>query len=534
MAMKVNKHTSVSDDYQKCYPKENMHIQRIKLEESTYHETMRLRKKEGDAYLSPEAFSRPEYFIIRWGAVAHNDYHHLKAFINSNNPEFGSIYKRRNYRPHNQYQHQTMRNTNFANHIYEFGNSYVGIGFVDLFQVAWGQYQEENVEDKVLTFHGYDAIRVTTLRSKIINGIMKYYTEEEISTRSLLQIWFSSCWDSQTTKAFDLVLQDALSNPHKYQLDAEDEPILTKWQNETISKHTAHREFSKNLQNRNFDDVWRMKNEKDRVKFCRYLFTGAIFVEEKEVVCGNKTMFADVCGTMKAQEELFFKAIDLTAAEFEKDRHPLLFDTIVGVTMTTVRGFRSYVKMEKIVCHLHTKFVDPTDMELAATIKRLNPFSIDWSNVPDYFEKNSFIRFARACSVDNTMHTMHFINWPQFVFGAVHVDWADCQDRCQLLHRKYKADMAKKETLMQHLYQDEKSIMSFFETVPYMNTLNEISMFLAIHFRKRFEDFFLSDENGNVLTRFDTDLIDPIFYSFFDQSNTMIQSAFTFGENAEL
>ena len=533
MGMMLNERTSISDEYRKCYPKEKMNIKRIRLVESTYRQTVLLRKTKGDTYLPPKEFSKPEYFFERWGATAINDYQHLLAFLKSPQ-ELGGIYVRRHYPPYNQNRHQTMRNTSIANNIYEFGNSYVGMGFVDLFQIAWGQYKD-GFGDKVLTFHGYDAIRVTTLKSKIIYGIMKYYTEEEISTVSLLQIWFSSCWDSQTTKAFDLVMQDALSSPHKYQLDTEDQLILTKWQKETISKRKAEIEFSKGLRNCNFDDVYRMKNGQDRVKFCRYLFTGAIFVDEKEIVCGNKTMFADVCGTTKIEGELFFKAIDLTATGFQKDRHAnLLYDTIVGVTRKTVQGFRSFVKMGQIVCHLHTKFIETEDMEFAATIKGLNPYSIDWSNLPDYFEKNSFIRFARACSVDDTVHTMHFLNWPHYVFGAVHIDWVNCQDRCQLIYRGYKKCLMKKYQVMQQIYQDKKSMLSFFEAVPYINPLNEINMFLALNFRRKFEDFFLSDENGKLLPRFENNLTDSIMSSFFDQSFTMIRSAFTFTEDLKL
>ena len=246
-------------------------------------------------------------------------------------------------------------------------------------------------------------------------------------------------------------------------------------------------------------------------------------------------MFADVCGTTKIDEELFFKAIDLTSNGFERDRHSeSLFETIVGVTSKTILGFRSFIKMGKIQCNLMTKFIDADDMDFADSIKSLNPYAIDWSNVPDYLEKNSFIKFARACSVAETVHTLHFLNWPQYVFGACHVDWENCQYQCLEFYRELKSTNSLQNQSFHQAYRDQKSIFSFFESVPYNNRLNEINMFLAIGFRKQFEDFFLSDQQGNILTRFKSMPCDSTVSSFFDQSFTMIRSAFTFTNDLKL
>ena len=181
-----------------------------------------------------------------------------------------------------------------------------------------------------------------------------------------------------------------------------------------------------------------------------------------------------------------------------------------------------------------TKFVDTNDMDFADTVKSLNPYAIDWSNVPDYLEKNGFIKFAQACSVDKTVHTLHFLNWIQYVYGACHVDWENCQYECLEFYRELKSENSLKNQLLHQAFRDQKSIFSFFESVPYINRLNEINMFLAIGYRKQFEDFFLSDQQGNVLTRSKNMLCNSIVSSFFDQSSTMIRSAFTFSNDLKL
>ena len=59
-------------------------------------------------------------------------------------------------------------------------------------------------------------------------------------------------------------------------------------------------------------------------------------------------------------------------------------------------------------------------------------------------------------------------------------------------------------------------------------------MFLTMLFRNAFEDFFLSDEEGKLLNRLQTNLCDSMVSSFFNQSYTMIRSTFTFNKDLDL
>ena len=55
------------------------------------------------------------------------------------------------------------------------------------------------------------------------------------------------------------------------------------------------------------------------------------------------------------------------------------------------------------------------DLRFAALIRQKDPYMINWSNVPDYLEKDAFISFAKACSTDDTIHFVTFINWIYYV-----------------------------------------------------------------------------------------------------------------------
>ena len=525
--------SSVSDEYLKIYPYEKLHASRIAYEEHSYRTLVLKQKYSQTPYIPESDFSRPEYFVKRWGASAMADRDHLLDFIYEDGRKTGDIYERRVYPPYSPFVYQTMRNTSIANQVYEFGHTYVGIGFVDLFQVAWGSYKQSM--SKKLKYYGFDACRVTTLRCKIIYGIMKHFNEEKISTSTLLQVWFSTCWDAKTSELFTEVLRDALKDPSKYQLDREDYPLIRKWMKTTVTVKKAKEQFSKGLRDTHFDDIWRMKFEEDRVKFCRYLFTGCIFVDEKEIVCGNVTMFTTQDGVEKIPEELFFKAIDMQARGLTKMTKKMssltsLFALITSVTSQTISGFRSLVGIGQIECFLETKRVDPNDMLFAKKIRQLNPYAIDWSNVPEYMKKNEFIRFARACSVDDTIHQLHFLNWIQCVFGACHYDWGGAKEK--LL--SYFKDCRKKFKESESLFEQMPLQSTFFTSLPFVNYLNEINMYLSMRYRQTFENYFLSDEKGKPLHRHQSMIVDAQLSPFFTQSHTMFRSIFTFNDDINL
>ena len=67
--------------------------------------------------------------------------------------------------------------------------------------------------------------------------------------------------------------------------------------------------------------------------------------------------------------------------------------------------------------------VDPSATATLSAIRDLQPYTISWSNVPDYIATAEFHKMARAVSADeDTVHFMHSMNWVKDVKGAFHVD----------------------------------------------------------------------------------------------------------------
>ena len=526
----LGKTASVAQEYQRLYRSEKDHAERIAAEESVYRSQM-LSAKFSKVSLNDEDFSAPENFMKRWGSCL-LDHDHLLKFLRSPGLKFGDIYERSIFQPYNKGCFQTMRNTSITDQVYEFGETYVGFGFVDLFQLLWGSYRKEHPKSLPLTFYGYDMSRVVTLRGKIVYGAMKHFKQSEVSSKSILQIWFSSCWDKKTKAVFTLLTKDAINNSDKYELDGKDLILMKKWIKNEISVSKAKSDFAVGVENSTFDDIWHMKNEYDRVSFCRYIFTGILFADESDLVCGNPTMFTGFESAVKLMGELFFKAIDLNSPSFKEavDLPNNLYDAVLTVTRDKFLKLRSRIWNGKIVCHFETLFLDPMDLKLAEKIKNLKPYGIDWSNIPDYMKKSSFIRFARACSDQETVHFLHFINWSQYVFGSCHVDWADDQKKCLQMYNEWKHNM---EVPNQRL-RSQAWWSKFIEGEVYVNPLNDINIYLSVAYKSKFEDYFLSDESGKKLNRCKEYSCEGLVNTFFAHSPTLFRAAFTFNDEIQL
>lgn len=56
-------------------------------------------------------------------------------------------------------------------------------------------------------------------------------------------------------------------------------------------------------------------------------------------------------------------------------------------------------------------------------IKDYNPYQVDWSNIPDYMDRKDFLELTKRCNGEDTVHTVHFMNWHGKVFGANIIDY---------------------------------------------------------------------------------------------------------------
>lgn len=129
--------------------------------------------------------------------------------------------------------------------------------------------------------------------------------------------------------------------------------IIDIWTEKKISARKAKNYFSANLSNANFCGVWSMKNETDRVRFLRYLFTGCIFVDEDLVKSGNPTMFTQLNGLRKnIAFENFFKSVNLKSTHLSKAKKNSLFEEITFATQGKFNSKCWFLKTESLEKHI--------------------------------------------------------------------------------------------------------------------------------------------------------------------------------------
>ena len=200
-------------EYLEAYPEESDQVKRIWLEEATYKRNYY--KVDGimtatgtnQKMFNDELFTE-EFFTTRWWNVLQTDRQALLDFIESN-PKEGDIFKRKMFPPSPTMIFQTLKNICTSDLIYEFGKSYVGIGYVDLTPLLWGEFQNKECR-KPMNFYGYDASVVVVLRSKVILELLKM-DEAKIFTNSILQVptCFFISFSIKTTLSFYKLLKTA-------------------------------------------------------------------------------------------------------------------------------------------------------------------------------------------------------------------------------------------------------------------------------------------------------------------------------------
>jgi hypothetical protein len=165
------------------------------------------------------------------------------------------------------------------------------------------------------------------------------------------------------------------------------------------------------------------KRARDRHALCAYMLTGQLLSAQ----VGSVVMFGlpDELGSV-VEEESFLQTIPLTTLQ---RAHARADCDVVEICMRIVRAHIADLSCQlargAITVRLRLAAVTPAVRALHAEIRALAPYTIGWSNDPDYFEPGAFHRMARACSADeDTTHVMHTMNWPLYTHGASHIDLA--------------------------------------------------------------------------------------------------------------
>lgn len=163
---------------------------------------------------------------------------------------------------------QIFRNCAGYQQVFEFGHNYVSLGFLDLWQLMDGTYL--HMDKGVLKFYGFDNSELAVARSLLVLELTKA-PFEEICSKTILQVWFSSSWDEQTKDQFTSFLELYLTTSSSL-----NNPLLKKYAKVWLKKManmSADKEgqssFTLPIPDNFFHPLLNLKREEDRVRYMR-------------------------------------------------------------------------------------------------------------------------------------------------------------------------------------------------------------------------------------------------------------------------
>eukprot|EP00798_Chlamydomonas_sp_ICE-L_P029353 gene29353-12439_t len=169
--------------------------------------------------------------------------------------------------------------------------------------------------------------------------------------------------------------------------------------------------------------VANFKRKVDRLALCSYIVTGQLL--EAEV--GSTVMFAVPrhFGEL-ALDEKFLQTLSTSEIFGEMKKHQERDIIGAGVELLRFRMERlgRFLRAGHVQVDVWLANLTPENKNLQEEIRQLKPWTVSWSNVPDYVDTAAFHRMARQLSgAEDTVHYAHSMNWPVEVKGASYLDF---------------------------------------------------------------------------------------------------------------
>ncbi len=399
-------------------------------------------------------------------------------FVNQPSP----VYRQTQGNGHKIELFQCLRNSPVHPTTFQFGQTYVYIGFIDMFPLLVSSFipNNDHGNQKPLTFIGYDKSDIIIARNMVLYQMLL----TGMPTVSILQVWFSTGWNERTLQDFKEACTEVLTKmePTSKNLECVIE-ILAHWTRTTIRMKSVQGLWSQHLADQFLDPLPNFVNEIDRVEYARYISTGHIFGNSSsDYQYGNLTMFSlpKSCQKYIRGEENFFAALALDELTYNKS----LLCSITEKITTGVQRLSENIQRKSIVCKFSKQNVCIKNIDVLQEIRNLNAKVIDWSSIPDFIPADDFFAMAHACSGSQTKHSLHYINWYMHVFGTNIMDYSG-----------YRVEMYK--LLMKKRHENYKVLRKsrpYFHPDHYiMYYMNATSEELASIHCKHFLDFVFKD-----------------------------------------
>lgn len=453
----------------------------------------------------------PDFLYKRFGNSSESFLNWLKKA----NP--GDVFSS-NIITHSSFIKYNFSNSEKWNHVLTPGKVTVSFGFVDLsIFLNWKIDSSKKLSEfNPIIFVGYEASLFSVIKTKLIIEMI----HENCDTISILQVWLSSGWSKKTMNEFLKIADKMLQKP----LDKDEIKYLESWKNFSCSRKESKALWKKTHPVTGIlgDGLCNLRNEKDRVDYCKYWASGEIF--SKDIEFGSSIMFSkDPFDYLVCDNESFYQMFPYMYLKY-KDT---LLSTLESHLIDSINLLKQLTKDKHLIFEINHKYITLQDRDLLENIKKRDPWVITWSNIPDYFKPKDFLNMATLCSSENSIHYFESMNWSKYVFGINIIDYPE-KNRKEML--KSSKETLRKVNFLSNIFKDQfyahpYSISGYILTAHYyMNWVNnffqgfqknlllsEMSQFNPL--RRNYQVLFISFTfNTNMDMNLQTLKIDVCFY----------------------
>lgn len=189
----------------------------------------------------------------------------------------------------------------------------------------------------------------------------------------------------------------------------------------------------------------------------------------------------------------------MSLKDIGRKTNPSVFSLVEDHLELGVKTLISQFHTGAVVAEFRCKAVEDSVHEIA----ELKPYTMSWSNVLDYIDRDEFHCIARACSkYGDTLHSGYSMNWVCRVYGASFVDY---------LMNKNPQAIALRSKIIDEATQDISRTYSILSCSPFFkvpipqNPINTVDQLLAkSSVRKSWLDWWAQQaESGTGSNRFE-------------------------------
>ena len=372
------------------------------------------------------------------------------------------------------FQRQAFTNQAYRKELLSLGTVHVAVGFVDLGVLLSCDLGPRGAGP--LRFVGVELSAFAVAKSLVIWQMVLNAAQSRSNSAaalSALQVWFSSTWEQSTAIAFRDAVLVVRKQSTLYGANADVSRLLDHWAaSKGVPLRSARAQWA-DLVTYGGSSISNFVNLQDRTEMAAYELTGDVFVGKTKQLCGSICWWDCPDGTPpNVKDQTFLAAIDLRVVMQERAQSQSFFHAAEAYLLRRMLKMVNWARTGTVVVSAMIGNV----ADLIEQIAAMQPWTMSWSNVADYYKASDFHRIARACSINgDTMHFAYSMNWSTDVSGAHILDYSQPEARASIFEAGNES-MTRMYTLF-----DWKSTLRF---PPPQNPMNIADHGLALHYKK--------------------------------------------------